>query len=165
MTPEESKKMMALLQTVWPNVTWTELSETIYVDAVDDTPYPVVEAAIREMYKTEQWPSCATLRNIIGLNQPSFGSHLEAFQKVKREISRVGLPGKPSFPDNPEIAKAVDLIGWDQICGYDLEKESFMVDRFKHAYEESCRIIEQDRKRKRNEEIGGGGDGTPQLPV
>ena len=156
MTPEESKKMMALLQTVWPNVTWTELSETVYVGAVEDTPYPVVEDAIRQMYKTEEWPSCATLRNIIGLNKPEFPVHLEAFQKVKREISRVGLPGKPSFPDNPEIAKAVNMIGWDQLCGYDLDKENFMIDRFKIAYDESCRIVSQDRKRQRNEALVSG---------
>lgn len=158
MTPGESAQIMAFLQTAWPNLGWNDMSETVYADAVEDTPYPIVEAAVRQMYKTEQWPSPKTLRDIIGLNEPEHQNHLDAFQLVKREISRVGSYGQPRFPDHPEIAHAVNMIGWQQICGYDLDKENFMVDRFKFAYEESCRITDQERKRQRNDELTGGSD-------
>lgn len=165
MTPDEWKDCVALINTYWGNQQLDDTQTAIFYTKVGQFDQAVMLATINDLAEKSKWrPSLAELLESVQGTDPEFMIYLDAFKMVKQQIYSVGSYKQPSFPDHPEIMRAVNMIGWQQLCGYDLDKENFMVDRFKIAYDESCRIVSQERKRQRNEQIAGVSDAMEHLP-
>ena len=134
MNSSETTALLSILSSVWPNQPITEDTVTAWTWAFEDAPYAVVEDAAKQWMRGGKpfFPAPSDLRRLTAVHAVAPDLVPEAaWAEVMQQVRRVGygprtifrngkseaLPG-PTF-SHPLIAKAVESVGWKNICHSD----------------------------------------------
>lgn len=138
-------KLVGVMAAGYPNTQITKQTIDVYLMMLKDVPLDILTTAIQQcMAESEFLPTVAKIRGkAVALCAPVAPEPLEAWGIVQKEIQRVGFYHSPTF-DDPIIAKAVDCIGWKDIC----LSENAIADRahFSKVYVGLVRQAENDRR-------------------
>jgi hypothetical protein len=143
----EITKLVGVLAVAFPHAQMSLDSINLYVRMLKDIPLEVLDLAVQQcIVESEFLPTIAKVRDQ-ALNLCSDPTHtfspLEAWGVVKEAIRKVGSYRLPQFED-PIIAKAVDCIGWRELC----LSENQIADRahFSKIYEQLINRQREDAK-------------------
>jgi hypothetical protein len=117
MTPKEAIEVMAILTAAYPNFTINAETIEIYSRFLMDMPFGLGEAIALKLISENKWfPSISEIREaVIKIMPNEIPSTEEAWLEVMDNIRSVGSYGSPTF-SNPLIGKAVNAIGWRELC-------------------------------------------------
>jgi hypothetical protein len=101
---------------------------------VDDRDF---ERAVMVIMRTREKPPVNMAAAIIKEIEAGNFSAEEAWGKVVQEISRTGYYGEPKF-DDPAISKAVQIMGWKDLCSSPNKEIGVTRAHFYRTYE-ACR--------------------------
>ena len=145
MNKSDIAKLVGLMAAAYPNSKVSDATIEVYVSMLGDIPLDILTASIQQcMVENDFIPSIAKIREkALVLCAPVALEPLEAWGIVQKEIDRTGFYHSPTFAD-PIIAKAVDCIGWKELCS----SENQIADRahFSKVYEGLIRQADNDRK-------------------
>lgn len=135
---------VGMLAASFPHVAITGETIKVYVRMLADIPPDIRAAALSQaLAECEFFPTIARLRDMaLALTQT--GPHVsgfEAWERVVKAIRSVGsYAPRPGF-DDPLIARAVDCLGWPELC----QSENQVADRahFVKVYEQ---LVERERQ-------------------
>lgn len=136
MTHEIFLKGMALLIKSFnlnPDVATLQVWEIALQD-VDDRDF---ERAVMLLMRGREKPPVNMAAAILKEIEADNFSSEEAWGKVIQEISRTGFYGDPKF-DDPAIAKAVQIMGWKDLCNT-LQKDMGVTRAHFYRTYEACR--------------------------
>lgn len=115
MTPEESIQVVAVLRVAFPNAKFPDETAKLYAASMQRLPVEQGRQAVQKAVERCRFlPTLAELLEFATPQQKA-SSGLEAWGIVSAEVRRVGRYETPSF-DDPKIARAVELFGWQNIC-------------------------------------------------
>lgn len=141
----EIAKLIGVMAAAFPHSQVSDTTIKVYVSMLRDIPLDVLTASVQQcMAESEFLPTVAKIREkSLALTRPVAPEPLEAWGEVQKEIMRTGAYRSPKFND-PVIAKAVDCIGWQNLCA----SENHGVDRahFAKIYEGLLRQAETERR-------------------
>lgn len=116
MTKQEAMKLVALLKAGWPRQELGAETISLYADMLKDIPLAEAQAAVQRIVQTSKWfPTIAEIREQVAEARCALDPPELAWGEVQRAISSVGAYHQPLF-DNPAIQRAVNAMGWRQIC-------------------------------------------------
>lgn len=136
MTRDETGLMLEVLVAAFPGQQTqfadAEATITAYHFALDDVPAELAQLALRDLIRNAKFfPRPAEIRAAaLKLARP-VPTPQEAWGTVLKEMRRIGSYGQPEF-EMAEIAQAVKLIGWRNLCmSEDIDR---LAKRFEDAY-------------------------------
>ncbi len=117
MTETETKRILAVLRSVWPDTKIDQHTITAYHWALGERSYQDIEGAAKVWMRTGKFfPKPSELLEILSENKAAGDVVVEAaWGEVIGQASAVGFRGQPTF-SHPLIADAVRAIGWRDIC-------------------------------------------------
>ncbi len=120
MTKSEAGQVVAILRAHYPG--WRATAETVrtWAECLVDLPYEAACAAVKRVVLAEERefppPIARIRREVATLAEPALAlTAEEAWGEVQEEIRRVGWCGSPRW-SHPQIAAAVEVIGWRALC-------------------------------------------------
>jgi len=130
MTRDDTIKLLLILRTIWPEIKADDPTITGWEWAFEGVPYALAELAAKRYIRTGTFPpKPAELLKLISVQQVAPGLLPEAaWSEVMEQVQRCGYNRPPVFHDgrflhapqrqfsSPLIARAVDSIGWAEIC-------------------------------------------------
>lgn len=117
MTKNEALKLLVVLTAAYPRQEIGDPTAALYVKFMADLDYHATEVAIARHIATEKFfPAIAEIREaVVNVTNP-LPSAAEAWRETLRAVYDVGIyKGPPKF-SHPAVDKAVDTIGWREIC-------------------------------------------------
>lgn len=112
-------KVVGVLFAAFPSAEASEATIKLYVRMLSDIPLEVLEVSVQQcIAESEFLPTIAKLRDkafAIQSNIAQMPTAFEAWAIVAKEFERTGFYHEPKF-ENPIIAKAVQCIGWRDLC-------------------------------------------------
>ncbi len=141
-TKNDVERIIAMLSLAYPSYeshkTPQQICATIdlYHRFLRDVETPILEAAAMQHITSSKWfPSVYELREAaLSLVNHGESSAEEAWLEVKKTISRVGYYGVPQFSD-AKILRAVEAIGWRELCLTPIETEGVTRAHFMRIYD------------------------------
>lgn len=120
MEKRETAAILAVLSSAFPYAKVSKETAALYHEVWKDLDYESCQSAISALIRTsEMFPSASTVRReVLRQGGQMAPSSAEAWWQVTRMVSEVGRYGRPEF-DNPTIKRAVEAIGWREICDSD----------------------------------------------
>lgn len=120
MEKKETAAILALLSSAYPYAKVSRETAAMYHEVWKDLSFTDCKAAVASLVRTsEMFPSAALVRREVlrqgGLMAPTAG---EGWWQVMTMVREVGRYGRPQFA-NPAVQKAVEAIGWREICDSD----------------------------------------------
>lgn len=130
MTKEETAKLLAYLCSAFPQVTIRKENAEAYHRFLQQMDFAEVMAAADVLILESKWfPTVAQIVETVGQQTGRIGpSSEDAWTEVALKASRFGLANKPSF-SHPAIDKAVESIGWRNICLGNVDNVRFQFSR------------------------------------
>jgi len=118
-----------------------------WASVLSDIDAPMIVMALEKWVRDNQkMPTIFDIRNLCGKIPAKPDINLECtemwLKEIKREVSRVGYAGAPTF-ENPTVAKTVELLGWRNLC---LQDEDEARKSFIYTYK-SYREQEESQKK------------------
>lgn len=116
MTKGEAMKLMAILRAAWPRQEVGMDTAEVYAGMLSDIPFDEGKAAVTKLVQTTKFfPTVAEILEQVAESRCELDSPEMAWGEVQKAIAKVGSYHQPLF-ENPEIQRAVNAIGWKQIC-------------------------------------------------
>lgn len=117
MNKSEALKCLAILKASYPRQEIGAATIEAYSTMLADVDFLAVQEAIKRLICTSKWfPAIAEIREEIAKGATAGLPPVElAWGEVWKAISRYGMNRTPQF-SCPEVAAAVDAIGWRHIC-------------------------------------------------
>lgn len=117
MTEVEAAKLIAVLVASFPDAKWGEATCRAYESALSDLDMAIASAAVRRIAATSKFrPSIAEIREAaatVAIGERRTGA--DAWGDVVRAIRVFGSYRAPKF-DDPITARAVEALGWRNLC-------------------------------------------------
>lgn len=140
----------------------------IYTKLLKDVPPSLLNAAAQKLMLEKTFlPSVAEIVEAVRSvkatkNGEQADDYAEAWQEVLREMKRCGIYGSPKF-SSTEVQRAVQLVGWRNLCCADEASFSVLHAQFREVYK-------QIKKRKESDAVncyvlGIASSGEELLPV
>lgn len=124
MTKSEAGEVVAMITTLWPVPAWTEDAIVLWAELLADLDRDATARVVQRLMQThDERPTIAAIRREVGKLQAaasgaSFLPADEAWSYVMRCFGSVGQYRE--FPaEHPLVKKAVDGIGWPEMCRSD----------------------------------------------
>lgn len=116
MTEAQAVALVAVLQAAYPRQELREETIRLYAAMLRDLEFVSAEQAVKRIIASSPyWPAIAEIRNAVAEAETGLPSPEEAWEEVRRAVRDVGSYGRPQW-SNPVLARAVESIGWLQIC-------------------------------------------------
>lgn len=147
MQEAEIAKLIGVMAAAYPSVKLSEATVEVYIAMLKDIPLDVLTASIQQcMAESEFLPTIAKVRDkALALTLPVAPEPLEAWGVVLKAIQKYGFYHSPEFND-PIIAKAVECIGWRNLCCTEMDNQGVDRAHFSRVYEGLLRQAENDRR-------------------
>lgn len=145
MTKNEALKCLAILKASYPRQEIGRETFEAYSTMLADVDFEAAQAAVKRLICSSKWfPTISEIRAEVaqaataGMPVPEL-----AWGEVWKAISRYGMNRIPQF-SCPEVAAAVDVIGWRTICLDEnvMSTRARFVDAYR-AYHEGARTVAQ----------------------
>lgn len=143
----EIAKLIGVMAAAYPNTQVTDATIEVYITMLKDIPLELLTVSVQQcMAESEFLPTVAKIREkALALTTPVAPEPLEAWGVVLKAIEKYGFYRSPEFND-PVIAKAVDCIGWRNLCSSELDNQGVDRAHFSRVYEGLRRQAENDRR-------------------
>ena len=116
MTKHEGIRLVAMLRSCWPRQEIKQDTAELYAAILGDLPWEEAKAAVMRLAQTTRFfPTIAEIREQVAEARCALDPPELAWGEVQKAISRVGSYQQPLF-ENPAIQRAVNAIGWRNIC-------------------------------------------------
>lgn len=139
MTIDETKDLLTAIAGMYPNVSVSKDTIRGYHLLLADLPYEPVIAALPRILADHRtfMPTAPELRAAL-MGTPSIQSGVpvgaEAWEVVQREVRDRGFMRGGRF-DDETIQRAVNAVGWEQICMCELDNLNTLRSQFLKLYE------------------------------
>jgi hypothetical protein len=147
-TNADIKRLLSILRASYPRQEIDEATVKAYSHMLADLDYDEARAATQRLIATSKFfPTIAEIRaEVAEESMSAIPSGEEAWGEVRRAISRVGSYRTPTF-DIREIAEAVDVIGWRNLCLSDnpASSRARFIDAYRSIRERSQSIAQMGR--------------------
>lgn len=111
--------LVGALAASYPNTEVTDETYKVYGRMLEDIPIDVLTQSVEQcIAESKFFPTIAELRDkafVLMSDVSLMPTSAEAWELVIKEIGRRGFYRSPEF-DNPIVAKAVECLGWRQLC-------------------------------------------------
>lgn len=117
MRPNDAARIVALLQGAYPRQEFPDSTVEVYAMALVDLDYADVVEAVTRLVQTSRWlPTIAEIRERVAEARLELPDPEMAWVEVRKAIQRYGVyqPLPPWSCD--EVAQAVEIIGWRELC-------------------------------------------------
>ena len=143
----EISELVGLMSAAYPGAKVSDATVEVYVAMLKDIPLDILTASVQQcMAESEFLPTVAKVRDkALALTAPIAPAPLEAWGIVLKAIGVYGFYRTPEFAD-PIITKAVDCIGWRNICCTEMDNQGVDRAHFSRVYEGLLRQAENDRR-------------------
>jgi hypothetical protein len=147
MQEAEIAKLIGVMAAAYPSVKLSEPTIEVYIAMLKDIPLDVLTASIQQcMAESEFLPTVAKVRDkALALTAPIAPVPIEAWGIVLKAIGKYGFYRTPEFND-PIITKAVECIGWKNLCCTEMDNQGVDRAHFSRVYEGLLRQAENDRR-------------------
>ena len=119
MTRAETGQLLAFITALYPKIELAAATVPAWHEMLGDMPFGVAMAATKRVLSQQTFPSLPAIGEIraaaADLTAPQLRDPGEAWREVIEQVRRVGTYGQPQF-STPEIAMAVETIGWRELC-------------------------------------------------
>lgn len=134
MTREETARLLAYLASAFPQATIRRENAEMYHRHLRDISYDEAMDAANVLIPTCEWfPSIAKIREEVETASGVLGPKVSvAWAEVCAKANKYGRSADLQF-SHPAITKAVELIGWYNICMANIESGRF---QFQQAYKQ-----------------------------
>lgn len=111
--------LVGVLAASYPNTEVSDETYKVYGRMLDDIPIQVLRQSVEQcIAESKFFPTVAELREkafVLMSDVSLMPTASEAWEMVRKEMGRRGFYRLPEF-DNPLVAKAVDCLGWRELC-------------------------------------------------
>lgn len=129
-------QLVELLSGMYPTFRVEKNTIKGYQLMLQDIPFDLVKAALPAILIRHPTfcPTAPELRIALMDAMSTTPSAAEAWEEIEQQLKRVGSWGRPTFTD-PLIERAVNAIGWEEICLTEFEQMGTLRAQFRQLYE------------------------------